>query len=60
MVYDGPIFKNSVDLKFGTEIIPVGEKWAQIDVSIKLNDQLTLETSKKIFPAIKNSIQRVL
>ena len=34
VVYDGPIFKNSVDLKFGTEIIPVGEKWAQIDVSI--------------------------
>jgi diphthine-ammonia ligase len=34
VVYDGPIFRNSVDLKFGTEIIPVGEKWAQIDVSI--------------------------
>lgn len=34
VVYDGPIFIKPVDLKFGTEIIPVGEMWAQIDVRI--------------------------
>jgi len=34
VVYDGPIFKRPVELKYGDEIIPVGEKWAQIEVSI--------------------------
>lgn len=34
VVYDGPIFKKPVALKFGTEIIPVGEMNAQINVSI--------------------------
>jgi diphthine-ammonia ligase len=34
VVYDGPIFKRPVELKFGNEIIPVGEMWAQIDVSV--------------------------
>jgi diphthine-ammonia ligase len=34
VVYDGPIFENPVNLKFGKEIIPVGEMWAQIDVRI--------------------------
>lgn len=34
VVYDGPIFKNPVELKFGTEIIPVGDLWVQIDVRI--------------------------
>lgn len=34
VVYDGPIFKKPVELKYGDEIIPVGEKWAQIEVSI--------------------------
>jgi uncharacterized protein (TIGR00290 family) len=33
VVYDGPIFKNPVDLKFGTKIIYVGETWAQVNVS---------------------------
>lgn len=32
VVYDGPIFKGNVGLKFGGEIIPVGDKWAQIEV----------------------------
>ncbi len=35
VVYDGPIFRNPVNLKFGTELIPVLEKWAQIEVSMK-------------------------
>ena len=34
VVYDGPIFKKPVDLKFSTEIIPEGEMWAQIEVGI--------------------------
>jgi uncharacterized protein (TIGR00290 family) len=34
VVYDGPIFKKPVDLKFEAEVIPVGEMWAQINVSI--------------------------
>ncbi len=34
LVYDGPVFKKPVDLKFGDEIIPVGDMWAQIDVSM--------------------------
>ncbi|WP_346945989.1 hypothetical protein [Clostridium sp.] len=34
VVYDGPIFKKPVDLKYGNEIIPAGDKWAQIEVSI--------------------------
>lgn len=33
VVYDGPIFSHPVPLKYGTEIIPVGEKWAQIYVN---------------------------
>lgn len=32
LVYDGPVFKKPVDFKFGTEITPVGEKWAHITV----------------------------
>jgi uncharacterized protein (TIGR00290 family) len=32
LVYDGPIFKKTVEFTFGTEIIPVGEKWAHITV----------------------------
>lgn len=32
VVYDGPIFKKPVELKYTNEIIPVGEKWAQIEV----------------------------
>ncbi len=32
VVYDGPIFKHPVDLVYGNDIIPVGEKWAQIEV----------------------------
>jgi len=34
VVYDGPIFKKPVDLKFGTGAVPVGEMWAQIEVGI--------------------------
>lgn len=33
VVYDGPIFKNPVMLLDGDRIIPVGEKWAQIEVN---------------------------
>lgn len=33
VVYGGPIFKNPVVLHFGDRIIPVGEKWAQIEVN---------------------------
>ena len=29
VVYDGPIFKKPVDIKYADEIIPVGETWAQ-------------------------------
>jgi len=32
VVYEGPMFKKSVPLKFGTEVISVGESWAQIEV----------------------------
>jgi uncharacterized protein (TIGR00290 family) len=32
VVYDGPVFKNPVDLIYGKDIIPVGEKWAQIEI----------------------------
>lgn len=32
VVYDGPIFKNPVDIKFNFDIIPVGENYAQIIV----------------------------
>lgn len=35
VVYDGPIFKKPVELKYINEIIPVGEKWAQIEVSVR-------------------------
>jgi diphthine-ammonia ligase len=34
VVYDGPIFKRPVNVKFNDEIIPVEDKWAQIRVSI--------------------------
>lgn len=34
VVYDGPIFKKPVELKLNNEIIPAGEMWAQIEVSI--------------------------
>ncbi len=34
VVYDGPIFKNPVKLKYGNEIIPVGDKWVQIEIGI--------------------------
>lgn len=30
VVYDGPIFKKPVNIKFNSEIIPVGDIWAQI------------------------------
>nr|WP_312578053.1 diphthine--ammonia ligase [Sedimentibacter sp.] len=33
VVYDGPIFKNPIELIYNTEIIPVGEKWAQIEIN---------------------------
>jgi uncharacterized protein (TIGR00290 family) len=33
VVYDGPIFQKPVALEFGNRIIPVGETWAQIEVS---------------------------
>lgn len=32
VVYDGPIFSQPVDLNFSCDIIPVGDKWAQIQV----------------------------
>lgn len=32
VVYDGPIFQKPVPLRYRDEIIPVGEKWAQIEV----------------------------
>lgn len=32
VVYDGPIFRQPVDLYFDREIIPVGDRWAQIKV----------------------------
>lgn len=32
VVYDGPIFEEPVRLKFGQEVIPVGDQWAQIKV----------------------------
>lgn len=35
VVYDGPIFKHPVDLIYGKDIVTVGEKWAQIHVSVK-------------------------
>lgn len=38
IVYDGPIFKHPIQLTVGSEVIPVGASWAQIDVGI--NDQL--------------------
>ncbi len=34
VVYDGPIFKKSIKLNFGTEVIPVGEKWAHIKIQL--------------------------
>lgn len=33
VVYDGPIFKHPVDLEFKNEIVPVQDKWAQIEVA---------------------------
>lgn len=36
LVYDGPIFKHPVDIIYGRDIIPVGEKWAQIEVRTKI------------------------
>lgn len=33
VVYDGPIFKHPVDLKFGTDIIQVGDTYAHIKVN---------------------------
>lgn len=35
VVYDGPIFHKPVELKYGNRILPVGEQWAQIEVSIR-------------------------
>ncbi len=35
VVYDGPLFQKPVELKYGNKVIPVGEKWAQIEVSIR-------------------------
>lgn len=32
VVYDGPIFRQPVDLNFDSDIIPVGDRWAQIQV----------------------------
>jgi diphthine-ammonia ligase len=32
VVYDGPIFRQPVDLNINSEIIPVGDRWAQIQV----------------------------
>lgn len=32
VVYDGPIFKKTVEIKYNAEVIPVGEKWAQIEI----------------------------
>lgn len=34
IVYDGPIFMKPVDLRFGREVIPVGDRWAQINVDV--------------------------
>ncbi len=34
VVYDGPIFNRPMELKYKNVIIPVGEKWAQVEVSI--------------------------
>jgi len=34
VVYDGPIFKRPLELKYNTEIIPVGEMWAQIEIEL--------------------------
>jgi len=34
VVYDGPIFRKSLDLKYSHEIIAVKDRWAQIGVSI--------------------------
>lgn len=33
VVYDGPIFKRSIELNFGTEPVPVGERWAHIRIN---------------------------
>lgn len=35
VVYDGPIFKHAVELKFGSDIIPIEGKWAKIEVLAK-------------------------
>lgn len=35
VVYDGPTFKRPIELKYKNEIIPVGEKWAQLEVRIR-------------------------
>jgi diphthine-ammonia ligase len=32
LVYDGPLFKNPIDIRFNYEIIPVEDKWAQIKI----------------------------
>ncbi len=32
LVYDGPLFKKPLKVRFNPEIIPVGEKWAQITI----------------------------
>jgi len=33
VVYDGPIFKQAVGLKFGSDIIHIEKKWAKIEVA---------------------------
>lgn len=35
VVYDGPIFSHPLPLKYGTEMIPVGKSWAQIQVEVE-------------------------
>lgn len=33
VVYDGPIFKKPIDLNYRRQVIPIGDKWAQIDIN---------------------------
>ena len=33
VVYDGPILKKTIDIKFSSEIISIGDIWAQIKVN---------------------------
>lgn len=35
VVYDGPIFRKPVALNFDSDIVPVGDRWAQIQVSMR-------------------------